>query len=69
MDSIAPDHKTEDTPHIRWPADDEENAKIISRPRPLKRTLSSSSSLSIRSLNGRFAVDPSVALPIQYRSV
>jgi sodium/potassium-transporting ATPase subunit alpha len=70
MDDFNSDPQMEDKSRVRWQAVDEENENITrGQPRPLTRTLSSSSNLSIRGLSRRTSIDPSVALPIQYRSV
>ncbi|KAE8356040.1 hypothetical protein BDV28DRAFT_161956 [Aspergillus coremiiformis] len=53
--------------HLRWQAVDEESGHI-QRPR-LNRSASNSSQLSSRNLNRRTTVDPSLSLPIHYRTV
>ncbi|OXV12000.1 hypothetical protein Egran_00239 [Elaphomyces granulatus] len=58
-----------DAPRLRWQGDEETGDVRKDDPRHLTRTVSNSSGLSIRSINRRSTVDPSVALPIQYRSV
>jgi len=70
MDDIDSDAQMADKPGIHWRSADEENPEPSrSQPRPLRRTKSSSSEMSIRSLHRRVSIDPSVALPIQYRSL
>jgi hypothetical protein len=70
---MADEKSDKDETRIKWQAVDEETGNASSRqqaPRPqLTRTLSSSSSFSIRSAGGRTTVDPGVTLPIHYRSV
>jgi sodium/potassium-transporting ATPase subunit alpha len=58
-----------DAPRLRWQGDEETGDGRKDDSKHLSRTVSNSSALSIRSLNRRNTVDPSVALPIQYRSV
>jgi hypothetical protein len=55
---------------IVWQQGDEEDVLSPRNPttRPLQRR-QSNSSMSIRSVNRRASVDPSVLLPIQYRSM
>ena len=58
-----------DAPNLRWQGDEETGDVWKDDSRHLTRTVSNGSGLSIRSINLRNTVDPSVALPIQYRSV
>ncbi|KAB8067270.1 hypothetical protein BDV29DRAFT_94968 [Aspergillus leporis] len=55
---------------LRWQAIDEESGDI-ERPRPSRRNRSGSNSsqVSSRNLKGRTTVDPSLSLPIHYRTV
>jgi sodium/potassium-transporting ATPase subunit alpha len=66
---VVDDMSKHDAPNLRWQGDEETGDVRKDDSRHLTRTVSNSSGLSIRSINLRNTVDPSVALPIQYRSV
>ncbi|OXV11847.1 hypothetical protein Egran_00391 [Elaphomyces granulatus] len=66
---VVDDMSKHDAPNLRWQGDEETGDVWKDDSRHLTRTVSNGSGLSIRSINLRNTVDPSVALPIQYRSV
>ncbi|EAW15042.1 cation-translocating P-type ATPase [Aspergillus clavatus NRRL 1] len=69
----APKSAEEEIDRLRWQADDEETGNHARNTRPaLTRTVSSasnSSHVSVHSHHRRTIVDPSVSLPIHYRTV
>ncbi|PLB47621.1 Na/K ATPase alpha 1 subunit [Aspergillus steynii IBT 23096] len=77
-DTIEETDLKADRARLRWQAVDEENAtdaaraQAQSRPANLKRKSSAASmgsQFSIRSMNRRATVDPSITLPIHYRTI
>ncbi len=70
MDASDPDKPCAVGPRIRWRGADEEMAMAKDGRPTLARTHSNTSHLSIHSIHSRReSIDPSTALPIQYRTV